>query len=120
MSTGDEAGTMKGVMSNKIKGSAEYMMYSFDVKMEGKNVQRLGDPMLHNQTNTPSATGGAAAKSMQVAPPNYARAGQLRSRLFAITSQLSSLQGNNPSLWHKLVDEYVLVTTELYLELMPK
>ena len=29
MSTGDEAGAAMGVMSNKIKGACEYMMYSF-------------------------------------------------------------------------------------------
>ena len=38
-------------MSNKIKGPCEYMMYSFDVKYEGKNVCRLGDPLFHNDKN---------------------------------------------------------------------
>jgi hypothetical protein len=52
MSTGDEAGSAGGgVASNKIKGPVEFMMYSFDVKFEGKNVGRLGDPMLHNDKN---------------------------------------------------------------------
>ena len=51
MSTGDEAGSIGGVMSNKIKGACEYMMYSFDVKFEGKNVCRLGDPLFHNEKN---------------------------------------------------------------------
>jgi hypothetical protein len=51
MSTGDEAGSAMGVMSNKIKGTCEYMMYSFDVKFEGKNVCRLGDPLFHNDKN---------------------------------------------------------------------
>ena len=51
MSTGDEAGTALGVMSNKIKGVCEFMMYSFDIKYEGKNVCRLGDPMFHNDKN---------------------------------------------------------------------
>src|SRR5215471_5557141 len=32
MSTGDEAGSLMGVKSNKVKGVSEYMMYSFDVK----------------------------------------------------------------------------------------
>ena len=36
MSTGDEAGSAMGVISNKIKGECEFMMYSFDVKFEGK------------------------------------------------------------------------------------
>ena len=29
----------------------EFMMYSFDVKFEGKNVCRLGDPLFHNKKN---------------------------------------------------------------------
>ncbi len=50
-STGDEAGVAKGVISSKIKGECEFMMYSFDVKFEGKNVCRMGDPMFHNKKN---------------------------------------------------------------------
>jgi len=50
-STGDEAGSAMGVVSSKTKGKCEYMMYSFDVKYEGKNVCRLGDPLFHNQKN---------------------------------------------------------------------
>jgi hypothetical protein len=37
-----------GVVSNKIKGKAEFVNYSFDVKIEGKNVCRLLDPMQQN------------------------------------------------------------------------
>ena len=51
MSTGDEAGSAMGVMSNKIKGTCEFMMYSFDVKFEGKEVCRLGDPLFQNKKN---------------------------------------------------------------------
>jgi hypothetical protein len=54
MSTGDEAGSAGGgVASSKIKGKAEFVNYSFDVKVEGKNVPRAFDLMLHNQKNTP-------------------------------------------------------------------
>jgi Domain of unknown function (DUF4150) len=54
MSTGDEAGSAGGgVASSKIKGKAEFVNYSFDVKIEGKNVPRAFDLMLHNQKNTP-------------------------------------------------------------------
>ena len=54
MSTGDEAGSAGGgVVSNKIKGKAEFVNFSFDVKAEGKNVARALDPMLHNDKNTP-------------------------------------------------------------------
>ena len=54
MSTGDEAGSAGGgVVSNKIKGKAEFVSFSFDVKAEGKNVARALDLMLHNDKNTP-------------------------------------------------------------------
>jgi len=52
-STGDEAGSLLGVASNKIKGKAEFVMFSFDVKFEGKGVARSFDLMLHNDKNTP-------------------------------------------------------------------
>ena len=56
MSTGDEAGSAGGgVASSKIKGKAEFVNYSFDVKVEGKNVPRALDLMLHNEKNTPPA-----------------------------------------------------------------
>jgi hypothetical protein len=51
-SSGDEAGTAGGgVMSSSTKGVCEFMMYSFDVKFEGRNVCRLGDPLFHNKKN---------------------------------------------------------------------
>jgi hypothetical protein len=53
MSTGDEAGSLLGVVSGKIKGKAEFVNFSFDVKFEGKNVPRSFDLMLHNNKNTP-------------------------------------------------------------------
>jgi hypothetical protein len=54
MSTGDEAGSAGGGMvSSKIKGKAEFVMTSFDVKAEGKGVARAFDIMLHNDKNTP-------------------------------------------------------------------
>ncbi len=51
VTTGDEPGSIGGIISGKIKGEAEYMMYSFDVKLEGKNACRLGDPLWHNKKN---------------------------------------------------------------------
>jgi len=53
VSTGDEAGSLLGVASSKIKGKAEFVNVSFDVKFEGKGVARAFDPMLHNDKNTP-------------------------------------------------------------------
>lgn len=53
MSTGDEAGSIGGVVSGCTKGEAKFIAYSFDVKIDGKNVPRLGDPMIDNKQNTP-------------------------------------------------------------------
>ena len=53
-STGDEAGVLKGIVSSKVKGKAEFVNYSFDVKVEGKNVPRLGDLMIQNKGSAPN------------------------------------------------------------------
>ena len=53
-STGDEPGTLGGVMSTVNKGKAEFITYSFDVMVEGRNVARLGDLMLHNKGTAPN------------------------------------------------------------------
>jgi hypothetical protein len=53
-STGDEAGSAGGVASSTTKGKAEFVNYSFDVKIEGKNVCRLGDMMLQNKGSAPN------------------------------------------------------------------
>jgi hypothetical protein len=50
-SSGDEPGTNGGVASGVNMSVCEYMMYSFDVKFEGNNVCRLGDPLFHNKKN---------------------------------------------------------------------
>jgi uncharacterized Zn-binding protein involved in type VI secretion len=52
VSTGDEPGSVGGVASGKTKGKAEFVTYSFDVKIEGKNACRNGDLMTHNDKNT--------------------------------------------------------------------
>ena len=55
-STGDEAGSAGGgVVSSKNKGKAEFILFSFDIKFEGKNAARAMDLMLHNDKNTPPA-----------------------------------------------------------------
>ena len=51
MSTGDEPGSVGGVVSGKFKSKAEFVLYSFDVKIEGKNACRMGDTMTHNDKN---------------------------------------------------------------------
>ena len=50
-SMGDEPGTAGGIISNVNMNVCEFMLYSFDVKFEGKNVCRMGDMMFHNKKN---------------------------------------------------------------------
>lgn len=68
MSSGDEAGSAMGVVSSKIKGKAEFVNYSFDVKVEGKNVCRLADPMQQNMGSA-NAFGPALLQAPLVVPP---------------------------------------------------
>ena len=51
ISSGDEPGSVGGVKSNVIKGEAKPILYSFDVKVEGRNVFRRSDPMTQNKEN---------------------------------------------------------------------
>ena len=50
-SSGDEAGTLGGVLSSVNMNECEFMLYSFDVKFEGNNACRMGDPLFHNKKN---------------------------------------------------------------------
>ena len=50
-SSGDEPGTIGGIMSSVNRDECEYMLYSMDVKFENNNVCRLGDSLFHNKKN---------------------------------------------------------------------
>jgi len=54
-STGDEPGVATGVSSGTVGNVAKFTNYSFDVKVEGRNVCRRLDPMTSNRGNTPPA-----------------------------------------------------------------
>ena len=67
MSSGDEAGSAGGgVVSNTIKGKAEFINFSFDVKADGKMVARLMDPMMGNEM---SGKPGNTPPSPEMQPP---------------------------------------------------
>lgn len=57
MSNGDNAGTLGGVKSNVFMKEATWILYSFDVKMDGKNACRLTDKMFHNAENAANLAG---------------------------------------------------------------
>ena len=55
-STGDEAATKSlgmGVVTHAIQGEASFIAWSMDVKIEGQNVDRHLDQMLHNEQSQP-------------------------------------------------------------------
>jgi hypothetical protein len=56
-STGDEAGSVGGVVSNCTKGKAQFIIYSFDIKAEGQNVPRNMDMMKQNGSGSYNAVG---------------------------------------------------------------
>jgi len=49
--TGDEAGTAGGVASSTFGKEAKFILYSFDVKIDGGNACRLSDKMTMNHQN---------------------------------------------------------------------
>jgi hypothetical protein len=50
-SSGDEAGSIGGLISSVNRDECEFMLYSMDVKFEGNNVCRMGDQLFHNKKN---------------------------------------------------------------------
>lgn len=54
-SSGDQSGSVGGLISGTTGGECEFVTYSFDVSIEGRNACRLGDQLTHNKKN---AVGG--------------------------------------------------------------
>ncbi|MEA3546615.1 MAG: DUF4150 domain-containing protein [Thermodesulfobacteriota bacterium] len=54
---GDEPGTAGGVKSSTNMKEATWLLYSFDVKLDGKNACRLTDKMMMNHQNTACLAG---------------------------------------------------------------
>jgi hypothetical protein len=57
LSNGDQAGTVGGVKSGVFMKESTWILYSFDVKMDGKNACRLTDKKFHNHENTVNIAG---------------------------------------------------------------
>ena len=95
MSTGDEAGTAGGgVVSSKIKGKAEYVNYSFDVKVAGAGVVRSLDPTTHNR---------------------QLEAAQLRNLLSDLNQQLQRLPKGKADQWQAVLVNYAVAASALYV-----
>lgn len=61
MSNGDEPGSIGGVKSNTFIKESTWILYSFDVKMEGKGACRLSDKKFQNHENTADLMGAVGA-----------------------------------------------------------
>jgi|EndMetStandDraft_4_1072995.scaffolds.fasta_scaffold05758_3 hypothetical protein len=61
LSNGDEAGTIGGVKSSTFIKESTWILYSFDVKMEGQGACRLSDKKFQNHENTADLMGTAGA-----------------------------------------------------------
>lgn len=57
MSNGDQPGTLGGVKSSTFMKESTWILYSFDVKMDGKNACRLSDKKFQNHENTADLAG---------------------------------------------------------------
>src|SRR5262245_21678597 len=57
LSNGDEPGVAGGVKSSTFIKESTWILYSFDVKMEGKNACRLSDKKFQNHENTADMAG---------------------------------------------------------------
>jgi hypothetical protein len=57
MSSGDEPGTVGGIKSNTFKQASTWILYSFDVKLDGANACRFTDKKFQNNENTIDAMG---------------------------------------------------------------
>lgn len=70
-STGDEGGSCGGVASGVTRGKAQFINYSFDVKIEGKGVPRLGDQMVGNIGGCPNTPPAAELQPPIVVTPDH-------------------------------------------------
>ncbi len=57
LSNGDNAGVVGGVKSSTFMKESTWILYSFDVKMDGKNACRLTDKKFQNHENTADLAG---------------------------------------------------------------
>lgn len=57
MSSGDEPGTAGGIKSSTFKQASTWLLYSFDVKVDGANACRFTDKKFQNNENTIDAMG---------------------------------------------------------------
>lgn len=106
ISTGDEAGTLKGIISNTHKGKALPIMGSFDVKIEGKSVVRNADPFLGNSRNTAPAPIMQAQVAPAVLPPiEEEKCPYCKKKKHALAEKLGNHTGNGQKLRKNIISK---------------
>jgi uncharacterized Zn-binding protein involved in type VI secretion len=65
MSSGDEAGSLGGVISNTVKGSCQFRIGSSTVKMEGQGAAYLGSMIGHNNASNANMPTGSQISPSQ-------------------------------------------------------
>lgn len=65
MSSGDEAGSIGGVVSNTVKGPCKFKMGSNTVKIEGQGAVYLGSLIGHNNASNPNVPPGTQISPSQ-------------------------------------------------------
>jgi len=82
----------------------------------GSKVHIAGKTLATTSSTLSRSTGDEAGtlKGMVSMNEKMARTQFLRNQLQSLHGQLWSLPGGNPNQWHKLVDQYVIATAELY------
>lgn len=69
LSNGDNAGVAGGVKSSTFMKESTWILYSFDVKMDGKGACRLSDKKFQNHENTADLAGLQGQNPVAVGPP---------------------------------------------------
>lgn len=65
-SKGDQAGSLKGIISGAVGDKTEFISYSLDVKIEGKGVVRHADMTTHNKGNTIGMVYGSITPPLKI------------------------------------------------------
>jgi Domain of unknown function (DUF4150) len=114
LSNGDNAGTVGGVKSNTFMKESTWILYSFDVKMDGGNACRLSDKKFQNHENTVDL-GGATGPPRPVAKVTKKDCGGSYTKVRAANTggevhhtpanSISPLStGKGPSVWMSIAD----------------
>jgi hypothetical protein len=80
----------------------------------GSKAALAGKTLATASTLSRSTGDEAGTKGMVSMNEKMGRTQFLRNQLNSFHGQLWSLPGGNPNQWHKLVDQYVIATAELY------